>query len=40
MSGDVSDKKRLISVTQGNINNSHIYISGTDFSRFVKYLLA
>jgi DNA (cytosine-5)-methyltransferase 1 len=28
MSGDVSDKKRLISVTQGNINHSHIYISG------------
>jgi hypothetical protein len=28
MSGDVSDRKRLISITQGNIDNRHIYISG------------
>jgi hypothetical protein len=28
MSGDVSDKKRLISITDGNIRNYHIYISG------------
>jgi DNA (cytosine-5)-methyltransferase 1 len=28
MSGDVSIKKRLISITQGNIKNSHIYITG------------
>lgn len=28
MSGDVSDKKRLISVKSSNIRNNHIYISG------------
>ena len=28
MSGDVSTKKRLISITRGNVNNDHIYISG------------
>ncbi len=28
MSGDVSDRKRLVSVTQGNIDNDHFYISG------------
>lgn len=28
MSGDVSDRKRLISVTGGNLRNSHLYISG------------
>lgn len=28
MSGDVSKKKRLISITAGNIRNDHIYISG------------
>jgi len=28
MSGDVSDRKRLIAVTDGNIDNKHIYLSG------------
>ncbi len=28
MSGDVSDRKRLISVTEGNIENNHLYLSG------------
>jgi DNA (cytosine-5)-methyltransferase 1 len=28
MSGDVSDKKRLIGVTEGNLQNNHIYLSG------------
>ena len=28
MSGDVSDRKRLISITKGNLGNNHIYISG------------
>jgi DNA (cytosine-5)-methyltransferase 1 len=28
MSGDVSDKKRLISIQKGNFGNNHIYISG------------
>jgi len=28
MSGDVSDRKRLVSVTKGNIDNDHFYISG------------
>ncbi len=28
MSGDVSDKKRLISITKGNLGNNHIYLSG------------
>lgn len=28
MSGDVSDRKRLISITKGNLANSHIYLSG------------
>ena len=28
MSGDVSDRKRLVSITRGNIANSHIYLSG------------
>ena len=28
MSGDVSDRKRLISITGGNLRNYHIYISG------------
>jgi len=28
MSGDVSTKKRLISITGGNIRNNHIYLSG------------
>ncbi len=27
MSGDVSDKKRLISITKGNLGNNHIYLS-------------
>lgn len=28
MSGDVSDKKRLVAITKGNIGNDHIYLSG------------
>jgi hypothetical protein len=28
MSGDVSDKKRLVALTIGNLSNNHIYISG------------
>ncbi len=28
MSGDVSDRKRLISITGGNLRNNHIYLSG------------
>jgi hypothetical protein len=28
MSGDVSDRKMLISITKGNLANAHIYISG------------
>lgn len=28
MSGDVSDRKRLISITGGNLRNGHLYISG------------
>ena len=28
MSGDVSDRKRLVSITNGNLANKHIYISG------------
>lgn len=28
MSGDVSDRKRLISITGGNLRNGHIYLSG------------
>ncbi|MCK4627908.1 MAG: DNA cytosine methyltransferase [Sedimentisphaerales bacterium] len=28
MSGDVSDKKRLLSITGGNLRHNHIYISG------------
>ncbi len=28
MSGDVSDRKRLISITKGNLANKHIYLSG------------
>ena len=28
MSGDVSDRKRLISITGGNLRNAHLYISG------------
>jgi len=28
MSGDVSDKKRLVSLTKGNLANNHIYLSG------------
>lgn len=28
MSGDVSDRKRLISITAGNLRNHHLYISG------------
>ena len=28
MSGDVSDRKRLISVTGGNLRNNHLYFSG------------
>jgi hypothetical protein len=28
MSGDVSDRKRLISITGGNLRNKHLYISG------------
>jgi len=28
VSGDVSDRKRLISITKGNLANSHIYLSG------------
>jgi hypothetical protein len=27
MSGDVSDRKRLISITGGNLRNNHLYIS-------------
>lgn len=27
MSGDVSDRKRLISITGGNLRNAHLYIS-------------
>lgn len=28
MSGDVSDKKRLVALTKGNLSHNHIYISG------------
>jgi len=28
MSGDVSDRKRLVAITKGNIAQSHIYLSG------------
>jgi hypothetical protein len=28
MSGDVSDRKRLISLTGGNLHNNNIYFSG------------
>jgi hypothetical protein len=28
MPGDVSDRKRLISITKGNLRNNHIYLSG------------
>ncbi len=28
MSGDVSDRKRLVSITKGNLRNNHIYLSG------------
>ena len=28
MSGDVSSKKRLISITEANLKNKHLYISG------------
>jgi len=28
MSGDVSDRKRLVTITAGNIAHKHIYISG------------
>jgi hypothetical protein len=28
VSGDVSDRKRLVSITNGNLANKHIYISG------------
>ena len=28
MSGDVSDRKRLVSITKGNLANKHIYLSG------------
>jgi len=28
MSGDVSDRKRLISIKRGNLRNNHIYVSG------------
>ncbi len=28
MSGDVSDRKRLISIKRGNLRNGHIYVSG------------
>ena len=28
MSGDVSYRKRLISITKGNLANNHIYLSG------------
>lgn len=28
MSGDVSDRKRLLAITSGNLKNHHIYISG------------
>lgn len=28
MSGDVSDRKRLIAITPGNLRNDHLYISG------------
>lgn len=28
MSGDVSDRKRLISVTKGNLTHKHVYLSG------------
>lgn len=28
MSGDVSDRKRLVSITRGNLRNHHIYLSG------------
>ncbi len=28
MSGDVSDRKRLVSLTKGNLGNNHIYLSG------------
>lgn len=28
MSGDVSDRKRLVAITKGNIAHSHVYLSG------------
>lgn len=28
MSGDVSDRKRLVAITKGNIAHKHIYLSG------------
>jgi len=28
LSGDVSNRKRLISITGGNLRNKHLYISG------------
>ena len=28
MSGDVSDRKRLVAITVGNLSNDHIYLSG------------
>ena len=28
MSGDVGDRKRLVSITKGNIAHKHIYLSG------------
>ncbi len=28
MSGDVSDRKRLVSITKGNLAHKHIYLSG------------
>ena len=28
MSGDVGDRKRLISITKGNLGNNHMYLSG------------
>jgi len=28
VSGDVSDRKRLVAITKGNILHKHIYLSG------------
>lgn len=28
MSGDVSDRKRLVSITKGNLAHKHVYLSG------------